>query len=260
MEKQNIKESLAHHKATLIASCVIMEVCLSVMLFYFFLREKPLYCWFILGLMLANLAATISFSVLFSDDSYDAQAPSHFNYFRELFLLLFRFFSGIVVILNILVLSSLFISVLKANSIIEIGWFIALVLVFGLPTGRYIKAIRFLPEIDLKREEPPSEAKEEKKKDSLTEEQAFSIITQAVYDKDIVGVAEFIAAHKDHINVVHPQTGTNALWVAAACGAQDIVKLLLQHGADVNNTNQEGKSVVDIAAERGYGDIVRMLK
>lgn len=46
---------------------------------------------------------------------------------------------------------------------------------------------------------------------------------------------------------------------AATNGDFSTVKLLLRYGADVHVTNHEGKTVKDIANERGYNNILNLI-
>ena len=49
-----------------------------------------------------------------------------------------------------------------------------------------------------------------------------------------------------NINIAHKHTGQTALMLAGAAASADLVKLLLEHGADVTQVNREGKSVLDM--------------
>eukprot|EP01084_Bolivina_argentea_P309905 536096_1 len=53
--------------------------------------------------------------------------------------------------------------------------------------------------------------------------------------------------------------GFNALFVASQNGHSFIVKLLLQNGADPNSTSYQGVSPLNMAAEEGHLEVVRVL-
>ena len=52
--------------------------------------------------------------------------------------------------------------------------------------------------------------------------------------------------HGANVNIAHSVTGQTALMTAAQAQDVDLVKLLLEHGADVTQVNKEGKSVLDM--------------
>jgi ankyrin repeat protein len=54
-------------------------------------------------------------------------------------------------------------------------------------------------------------------------------------------------------------SGRTALHVAATHGRTEIVRLLLQKGADPNARDQDGSAPIDEAAWRGFRDIVALL-
>lgn len=62
-----------------------------------------------------------------------------------------------------------------------------------------------------------------------------------------------------NVNETIPSTGANALWVAAAVGNTEVFKLLLEKGGDMNNTNKENISVMDIAQKQGHQAIVDII-
>jgi ankyrin repeat protein len=53
--------------------------------------------------------------------------------------------------------------------------------------------------------------------------------------------------------------GTTALYIASQRGDIEIVKLLIQNGADVNKQNKDGKTALYIASKWGYPTIVKLL-
>ena len=52
--------------------------------------------------------------------------------------------------------------------------------------------------------------------------------------------------HGANVNIAHAVTGQTALLIAGAAANADLVKLLLEHGADVTQVDREGKSVLDM--------------
>lgn len=54
--------------------------------------------------------------------------------------------------------------------------------------------------------------------------------------------------------------GSTALHMAVKQGDVEVVKTLLQHGADPNLKNARGESPLDIAKEHGHDTIVPLLK
>ena len=81
----------------------------------------------------------------------------------------------------------------------------------------------------------------------------------AVYNEDIDGAGKILKENKDAVNKINPATGASALWMAAAYGNAELIKLLLANGADVNNTNHEGLSIIEIAHKMGHADAARLL-
>lgn len=41
------------------------------------------------------------------------------------------------------------------------------------------------------------------------------------------------------------------MWLFVRLGREEIVEMLVKHGADVNRKNKNGKSALDIAVEKG---------
>jgi len=54
--------------------------------------------------------------------------------------------------------------------------------------------------------------------------------------------------------------GWTALMLASRCGHYNIVRLLLEAGADVNAKDDDGSTALMLASRNGYIDIVRLLK
>ena len=56
-------------------------------------------------------------------------------------------------------------------------------------------------------------------------------------------------------NLPHTDTGETPLMLAALQLRVDLVKLLLEHGADVTQVNSEGRSVLDLLGDEKYGEV-----
>ncbi len=56
------------------------------------------------------------------------------------------------------------------------------------------------------------------------------------------------------------ENGWTALLSAASCGHMDIVKLLLSSGADANSADKGGDTPLTVAAKGGHDGVVRLLK
>ena len=55
-------------------------------------------------------------------------------------------------------------------------------------------------------------------------------------------------------------TGTNALMFAAYNGRADIVKLLLERGANPAHADEKGRTALDFAESKGHAEVIRLLK
>jgi|ERR1041385_5230329 ankyrin repeat protein len=83
-------------------------------------------------------------------------------------------------------------------------------------------------------------------------------LRQSAQDGDLIAVKAFIA---DGANVnSRDKTGRTALlWVAPARDNPEMVKLLFEHGADVNISDNEGESALMIAASQSNPGIMTAL-
>ena len=61
-----------------------------------------------------------------------------------------------------------------------------------------------------------------------------------------------------NVNIAHSVTGLTALMIAGSAANIDLVKLLLEHGADVTQVNREGKSVLDIGRTRSHSKVAEL--
>ena len=55
------------------------------------------------------------------------------------------------------------------------------------------------------------------------------------------------------------QAGQTALMLAVSHGRQDMVRMLLEAGADVNCQDEDGSTALMCASEHGHADIVKLL-
>ena len=59
-------------------------------------------------------------------------------------------------------------------------------------------------------------------------------------------------------NLADAGTGETPLMIAALSRRTNIVKVLLEYGADVTQLNLEGKSVLNLLADENYSDVVEL--
>ena len=64
---------------------------------------------------------------------------------------------------------------------------------------------------------------------------------------------------KTLINAVDKENNT-ALILASKFGYSEIVKILIENGADINIKNNDGKTALDYAEENDYKNIIQLLK
>ena len=86
----------------------------------------------------------------------------------------------------------------------------------------------------------------------------FTALTGAVSQRH-ARIADLLVRRGAEVNHVYEGTLT-PLVVAASHGDLDLVRLLLDHGADPNLGAMEGKSALDIAKEKGNREIVEVLR
>jgi uncharacterized protein len=58
----------------------------------------------------------------------------------------------------------------------------------------------------------------------------------------------------------HQQKGFTALQAAAGAGREDLVELLIERGVDIQALNAEGKSAADLADENGHPEVAASLR
>ncbi|NWV79794.1 PPR27 phosphatase, partial [Dasyornis broadbenti] len=75
---------------------------------------------------------------------------------------------------------------------------------------------------------------------------------------DLEQVARFIRARKVTLDTIYP-SGMAALHEAVLTGNLDCVKLLVKHGADIHQRDENGWTPLHIACSDGYADIARYL-
>lgn len=69
-------------------------------------------------------------------------------------------------------------------------------------------------------------------------------------------IARLLIQNGSNINIAN-EYGNTALFFAGS--HRDVVELMLQHGADINTVNKKCSTFLDLAEEKGYTDIVRLL-
>lgn len=91
-----------------------------------------------------------------------------------------------------------------------------------------------------------------------------SVITpllQAVMDGKLEKAKEVLTDNTAQLNTTYAPNGNTPLHVAALNGYTEIVRLLLeQPGIDTTRTNNEGKTALDLAHEKGFEEIVWLLE
>jgi len=83
-------------------------------------------------------------------------------------------------------------------------------------------------------------------------------IVRAAQAGSVVEVEMLLDQHSD-INARHAQSGRSALAVAAHCGNADVVRLLLQYGATINERDASYLTPLHLASLRGHIDVVDSL-
>ncbi|KAM4890165.1 protein phosphatase 1 regulatory subunit 27 [Sylvia borin] len=75
---------------------------------------------------------------------------------------------------------------------------------------------------------------------------------------DLEQVGRFIRARKVSLDTIYP-SGMAALHEAVLTGNLDCVKLLVKHGADIHQRDENGWTPLHMACSDGYADIARYL-
>lgn len=83
-------------------------------------------------------------------------------------------------------------------------------------------------------------------------------IKEAKNENDIIALLELISMDQININA-QDADGHNPLHMACINGHTNIVRFLIDHGADPNIQNHEGNTPLHIAAEYGYTEIIHIL-
>ncbi|MDR1123582.1 MAG: RDD family protein [Elusimicrobiota bacterium] len=84
-------------------------------------------------------------------------------------------------------------------------------------------------------------------------------LMRAVYNEDSAETAKILKEYPDMINKTNPRTGVSALWMAAAYGNTELIKILLAAGADTSNTNKEGLAAAAAALRMGHTAAAELL-
>ena len=93
---------------------------------------------------------------------------------------------------------------------------------------------------------------------SVATEGYSSDIWRAASTGDIEGVKRYISEKKD-LNVNDPMFGSTPLISASVFGQTQVVRLLIDNGARLNETNKKGSTALHSAAFLGRSEIVRLL-
>jgi hypothetical protein len=92
----------------------------------------------------------------------------------------------------------------------------------------------------------------------MIDKQIHKEIRSAIKEGDVEKLTALLGSDKDRLNMMTP-FGT-WLHVAASCGKLDVVKRLLERGADVNAYGgTAGGGPLNVAASEGHLDVVRHL-
>ena len=84
---------------------------------------------------------------------------------------------------------------------------------------------------------------------------------EAILANDIKKAHQEIERNSKQVNLIYAQNGNTPLHVAALNGYTEIVRLLLaQPGIDKTLKNNDGKTAQDLALEKGFAEIVELLK
>jgi ankyrin repeat protein len=85
-------------------------------------------------------------------------------------------------------------------------------------------------------------------------------LLSAVDRQDVKGVARLLDATPQlDVNYRTPRMGQSALVSAASMGSEEIVRLLLRHGADPNITTESNQTPLLLAAHYGHVGIAKLL-
>lgn len=83
----------------------------------------------------------------------------------------------------------------------------------------------------------------------------------AIISGDLALVRTALQDHPEQLNTAYAQNGNTPLHVAALNGYTDIARLLLeQPGIDTTRTNNNGKTALDLAREKSFEEIVKLLE
>ena len=72
-------------------------------------------------------------------------------------------------------------------------------------------------------------------------------------------VLRLLLEHGADVNVQN-RIGWTPLLMASFNGALEVVRLFIEHGADVETKTNEGKTALQVAAEEGHGEVVELLR
>ena len=84
-------------------------------------------------------------------------------------------------------------------------------------------------------------------------------ILRAILFKDYDEALKLISADQTLVNMIHKKSGDSPLIVASRLMNKEIVKLLLENGANIEHKNLDGKQAIHEAASCGSQDILEQL-
>jgi ankyrin repeat protein len=84
-------------------------------------------------------------------------------------------------------------------------------------------------------------------------------LDKAVYHGNLI-IAQLLIDSGTKVDDLGPNMSGTALMTAVSHNKIEAVKLLLKNGADVNLRNKDGKTAIDIAREKGFNEILQVLK
>jgi ankyrin repeat protein len=85
-----------------------------------------------------------------------------------------------------------------------------------------------------------------------------ALIDAALYGHE--EIARYLLAHGSKANLMSPASGGTALFIALNADNTDMLKLLIQGGANVNQADKEGETPLMIASSGGDAEMVAFLK
>lgn len=97
--------------------------------------------------------------------------------------------------------------------------------------------------------------------DLTQEEQEFLTIVKKVasYDSELKDLQDFLKSYEGNVNVKDSRFGNTALIISLDSDADEVMRCLIENGADVNLPNDSGDTPLNIAVAKNRQDIVDYL-